>query len=57
MIPACKIIGEMIWNFADFMTSQNIKRVVGNKKGLFTRERQPKMAAHLVKWRYMQLET
>ena len=29
----------MIWNFADFMTKQEPRRVAGNKKGVFTRER------------------
>ncbi|XP_023331589.1 beta-glucuronidase [Eurytemora carolleeae] len=48
-------IGEMIWNFADFMTKQDITRVNGNKKGIFTREREPKMAAHMLRWRYWQL--
>ena len=33
-------IGEHIWNFADFMTQQEVKRVAGNKKGIFTRDRQ-----------------
>ncbi|ODN06660.1 Beta-glucuronidase [Orchesella cincta] len=45
-------IGEMIWNFADFMTKQEIRRVVGNKKGIFTRDRQPKASAHLLRSRY-----
>jgi len=45
-------IGEMIWNFADFMTKQEITRVVGNKKGVFTRDRQPKASAHLLRSRY-----
>ncbi|CAL8111717.1 unnamed protein product [Orchesella dallaii] len=45
-------IGEMIWNFADFMTKQEIRRVVGNKKGIFTRDRQPKASAHLLRTRY-----
>ena len=44
-----------VWNFADFMTSQGVTRVVGNRKGLFTRQRQPKLAAHTVRSRYMQL--
>lgn len=48
-------IGEMIWNFADFMTDQAITRVGGNRKGIFTRQRQPKCAAHLVRIRYFQL--
>lgn len=36
------VIGEHVWNFADFATKQGVKRVVGNKKGVFTRQRQPK---------------
>ena len=32
-------IGEMVWNFADFMTKQEARRVAGNKKGVFTRYR------------------
>lgn len=48
-------IGEMIWNFADFQTGQATIRIDGNKKGLFTRQRQPKLAAHLVRKRYRSL--
>jgi beta-glucuronidase len=46
-------IGEQVWNFADFQTSQSIMRVQGNKKGVFTRERKPKMAAHMLRQRWM----
>ncbi|NLG83733.1 MAG: beta-glucuronidase, partial [Firmicutes bacterium] len=46
------IIGEHVWNLADFMTNQGIRRVVGNRKGVFTRERQPKMAAHYLRERW-----
>jgi beta-glucuronidase len=46
------VIGEHIWNFADFKTKQGITRVGGNKKGVFTRDRQPKMAAHMLKERW-----
>ncbi|KAA0717395.1 Beta-glucuronidase [Triplophysa tibetana] len=49
------VIGELIWNFADFMTAQNIMRVVGNKKGIFTRQRQPKAAAFLLRERYWRI--
>ncbi|KAJ9578315.1 hypothetical protein L9F63_005460 [Diploptera punctata] len=49
------LIGEMIWNFADFATPQEFARPGGCKKGLFTRERQPKMAAHITRWRYWTL--
>ena len=38
-------IGEHVWNFADFRTSQNLRRVMMNMKGVFTRTRSPKMAA------------
>jgi len=40
------VAGEQVWNFADFATSQGMLRVQGNKKGLFTRDRKPKLAAH-----------
>lgn len=42
-------IGAHIWAFADFKTSQTPSRVIMNRKGLFTRERQPKLAAHRIK--------
>lgn len=45
-------VGEQVWNFADFATSQGIMRVQGNKKGVFTRERKPKMAAHMLRERW-----
>lgn len=46
------ITGEHIWNFADFATAENIKRVQGNKKGIFTRDRQPKAAAFYIQRRW-----
>jgi len=46
------VVGEQMWNFADFQTSQGVHRVAGNKKGAFTRSRQPKSAAHLLKERW-----
>ncbi len=46
------VIGEQAWNFADFATSQSMLRVQGNKKGLFTRDRKPKLAAHYFKERW-----
>jgi beta-glucuronidase len=42
-------VGELIWAFSDFKTAQHHRRVVLNRKGLFTREREPKMAAHVVR--------
>ena len=49
------IVGEQIWNFADFQTKPGIFRVLGNKKGVFSRDRQPKAAAHLVRSRWSKL--
>ncbi|MEI6287042.1 MAG: beta-glucuronidase [Bacillota bacterium] len=46
------VIGEHVWNFADFMTNQGIIRIDGNRKGIFTRQRQPKMAAHYLRERW-----
>jgi beta-glucuronidase len=46
------VVGEQVWNFADFYAVQGIKRVQGNKKGIFTRERKPKLAAHWLKERW-----
>ena len=37
-------IGEQVWNFADFQTRYDTNRVMGNRKGLFTRNRDPKQA-------------
>lgn len=46
------VVGEMPWNFADFATQQGPMRAGGNRKGLFTRDRRPKMAAHYFKERW-----
>jgi beta-glucuronidase len=43
------VIGEHVWNFADFMTKQGLTRMNGNKKGVFSRDRQPKMVAHFLR--------
>lgn len=45
-------IGEQVWNFADFSTIQGPMRVDGNKKGLLTRDRRPKLAAHYFRRRW-----
>jgi beta-glucuronidase len=42
-------IGAHVWCFADFRTPQHYTRVVNNRKGVFTRDRQPKLAAHLLR--------
>jgi len=48
-----EVIGEHVWNFADFSTAQAVHRPGGNHKGVFTRDRQPKAAARLLRdlWR------
>jgi beta-glucuronidase len=46
------VVGEQVWNFADFATAPGIMRVGGNKKGVFTRDRSPKAAAHLLRRRW-----
>ena len=43
------VIGTHIWNFADFQTKQGLTRFNGNKKGVFTRNREPKMVAHMLR--------
>ena len=50
------IVGEMPWNFADFSTCQGPMRVGGNRKGLFTRDRRPKMAAHYFRERWAKMD-
>ncbi|MBD3391578.1 MAG: beta-glucuronidase [Chitinivibrionales bacterium] len=47
------VFGTHIWNLADFKVGQHPGRAVNNWKGVFTRERQPKMAAHEIRrlWR------
>jgi len=50
-----QVVGEHVWNFADFQTKPGIFRVLGNKKGVFSRDRQPKAAAHTLKARWTQL--
>lgn len=47
------IVGEQVWNFADFQTAIQIFRVDGNKKGVFTRDRKPKAAAHSLRARWV----
>ncbi|MHB1688357.1 MAG: beta-glucuronidase [Ignavibacteriaceae bacterium] len=42
-------VGEQVWNFADFRTPQHYRRVVLNLKGIFTRDRAPKLAAFMLK--------
>lgn len=48
-------IGEHVWNFADFSTIQGVMRADGNKKGIFTRDRRPKLAAHYLRNRWLHI--
>ena len=43
------IIGAHVWAFADFKAAQTTARIILNRKGVFTRDRQPKMVAHMLK--------
>ena len=42
-------IGEHVWAMCDFRTGQNDRRALGNRKGVFTRDRQPKAVAHVLR--------
>jgi beta-glucuronidase len=46
------VVGEQVWNFADFATASSVGRVAGNRKGVFTRDRQPKAAARALRRRW-----
>ncbi|KAI1721795.1 glycosyl hydrolases family 2, TIM barrel domain-containing protein [Ditylenchus destructor] len=52
LIRSNDLAGEMIWNFADFMTAPSTIRAVGNHKGVLTRSRKPKMSAYVLRNRY-----
>jgi len=43
------VIGTHVWAFADFKTPQNIRRPIYNHKGVFTRTREPKLVAHVLR--------
>jgi beta-glucuronidase len=49
------VVGEQVWNFADFATSSGVMRVDGNKKGVFARNQRPKTSAHLLRRRWRAL--
>ena len=47
------VVGQHVWNLCDFKTAQGIVRVGGlNLKGVFTRDRRPKLAAHRLRERW-----
>lgn len=49
------VVGEHPWNFADFNTIQGVFRADGNRKGLLTRDRRPKMGAHYFRKRWTRI--
>jgi beta-glucuronidase len=51
------IAGLHVWNFADFRTPQNPGRTILNRKGVFTRDRQPKMSALILSSLFSNLPT
>lgn len=47
------VVGEHVWNFADFATAPGLSRVGGiNRKGIFTRDRRPKASAYILQKRW-----
>jgi beta-glucuronidase len=47
------VVGEQIWNFADFAVAPGILRAGGiNRKGVFTRTREPKAAVEILRRRW-----
>lgn len=52
-----EVVGEHVWAFADFATASGTMRVDGNRKGIFTRDRRPKAAAHLLRERWRRLRS
>ena len=47
------VVGEHVWNFADFATKQSPGRALGNRKGVFTRQRHPKLVAQVLRKRWL----
>jgi beta-glucuronidase len=44
------VVGQHVWNLCDFKTGQAVHRVGAmNLKGVFTRDRRPKLAAHVLR--------
>jgi beta-glucuronidase len=49
------VVGTHVWNFADFKVGQHPGRAMLNHKGVLTRERAPKLAAHGLRRRWSAL--
>ena len=48
------VVGEHVWTFADLATPPGRRRAGGSRAGVFTRDRQPKAAAHALRRRWRQ---
>ena len=46
------VVGEHVWCFAGFMMPQHLSRVMDCQKGVFTRQREPNAAAHMLRKRW-----
>jgi beta-glucuronidase len=51
------VVGTHVWNLADFKVGQHPGRAMLNHKGVFTRDRAPKLAAHALRRRWSAPET
>ena len=51
------VIGAIIWGLVEFLTPQSPTRAFVHRKGIFTRTRDPKLAAGTVKRLFSGLET
>jgi len=50
-----RVVGNLFKVFLGTLFIQEFRRVLGNRKGIFTRQRQPKAAAHWLRSRYLKL--
>ncbi|MCW4021444.1 MAG: glycoside hydrolase family 2 protein, partial [Candidatus Bathyarchaeota archaeon] len=51
------VVGGHIWVFADFKVGQSVRRSTENRKGIFTRTRDPKLSVGAVKKLFMKTPT
>ncbi|MCS7110678.1 MAG: beta galactosidase jelly roll domain-containing protein [Ignisphaera sp.] len=57
LIKKSYIVGLHIWNFADFRTPQNPLRTILNRKGVYSRDRQPKLSVAVVSTLFRSIPT
>lgn len=51
------VVGLHVWNFADFRTPQTPWRTILNRKGVFTRDRQPKLSVRVLSSLFSKLQS